>query len=121
MKALASAIFAAGLGMASAGASAQALQDPTRPPAALLGAGKGAATAAVAIAGPRLQSILIARTPGGRHVAIIDGQTVRPGENFKGARVEHMSATEVVLSKDGRKQILKLFPATAAGPNAVQR
>lgn len=123
MKTICSVILAAGLGMATAATRAQALQDPTRPPAALVAAGKGASTAPVALEGPRLQSILIARTPGGRHVAVIDGQTVRPGETFKGARVEHMTATQVVLSKDGRKQTLKLFPATAAGPNAqrVQR
>lgn len=123
MKTICSVFFVAALGLAAAGARAQALQDPTRPPAALAAAGKGAATAPVAIDGPRLQSILIARTPGGRHVAVIDGQTVRPGETFRGARVEHMTATQVVLSKDGRKQTLKLFPATAAGPNAqrVQR
>ena len=118
MKTIGTFILAAGLLSAAAHTSAQALQDPTRPPAALSVAGKGAATAPVAIDGPRLQSILIARTPGGRHVAVIDGQTVRLGETFKGARVEHMTATQVVLSKDGRKQTLKLFPATAAGPNA---
>lgn len=123
MKTICAVILAAGLGLAGAGAGAQALQDPTRPPAALAAGGKAAAATPAATEGPRLQSILIARTPGGRHVAVIDGQTVRPGENFKGARVEHMSATEVVLSKGGRKQILTLFPATAAGPNVqpVQR
>jgi MSHA biogenesis protein MshK len=86
------------------------LQDPTRPPASLMANAKGAAGGSVAVEGPRLQSILIARTPGGRHVAVIDGQTVRPGENFKGWRVEHMTQTEVVLSKGGKKQVLKLFP-----------
>jgi MSHA biogenesis protein MshK len=122
MKTICSVFFAAALGLATA-ASAQALQDPTRPPASIAAARNGAPIAQVAIEGPRLQSILIAPTSGGRHVAVIDGQTVRPGENFKGARVEHMTATEVVLSKNGRRQILKLFPATAAGPNAqpVQR
>ena len=123
MKTAARMIAAAAAALVSAAASAQPLQDPTRPPASLLAARKGAPIAPVAIEGPRLQSILIAPTAGGRHVAVIDGQTVRPGENFKGARVEHMTATEVVLSKNGRRQILKLFPATAAGPNAqpVQR
>lgn len=78
---------------------------------------------AVTPEGPQLQSILIAGAPGGRHVAVIDGDTVRLGDNYKGARVERMTQTEVVLSKGGKKQVLKLFPATAAGQNtkSVQR
>ncbi|WP_223468012.1 hypothetical protein [Massilia soli] len=72
---------------------------------------------AVAMDGPKLQSILIARTPGGRHVAVIDGATVRLGDTYQGARVERMTQSEVVLSKGGKKQVLKLFPATVAGQN----
>lgn len=98
-------------------AAAQALQDPTRPPASLMAGVKGAAGAPVALEGPHLQSILIARAPGGRHVAVIDGETVRLGDSFKGARVERMTQTEVVLSKGSKKQVLKLFPATVAGQN----
>lgn len=108
-------LVAAGTLLASA-AVAQVLQDPTRPPASLLGAAKGAPGTA-APQGPHLQSILIARTPGGRHVAVIDGETVRLGDSFRGARVERMTQTEVVLSKGGKKQVLKLFPATVAGQN----
>lgn len=108
-------LVAAGTLLASA-AVAQVLKDPTRPPASLLGAAKGAPGTA-APQGPHLQSILIARTPGGRHVAVIDGETVRLGDSFRGARVERMTQTEVVLSKGGKKQVLKLFPATVAGQN----
>ena len=113
---------AAACTLLAGGAVAQALQDPTRPPASLMAPVKGAPVA-VAPEGPHLQSILIARTPGGRHVAVIDGETVRLGDSFKGARVERMTQTEVVLSKGGKKQVLKLFPATVAGQNAksVQR
>mgnify|MGYP006316711319 CR=1 FL=1 len=110
MKTAARMIAAAAAALVSLGAGAQALQDPTRPPASLMASTKGAAAAPVLMEGPRLQSILIAPTAGGRHVAIIDGQTVRPGENFKGWRVEHMTQAEVVLSKGGKKQVLKLFP-----------
>jgi MSHA biogenesis protein MshK len=98
-------------------ACAQALQDPTRPPALLMANARGAAGGPVAVEGPRLQSILIARTPGGRHVAVIDGEMVRLGDSVKGARVERMTQTEVVLSKGGKKQVLKLFPTAAAGEN----
>lgn len=108
--------------LAAGAAFAQALQDPTRPPASLMASVNGAQGSA-APDGPQLQSILIARTPGGRHVAVIDGETVRPGDSFRGAKVERMTQTEVVLSKGGKKQVLRLFPATVAGKNtkSVQR
>lgn len=110
-------IFVAAAGtLVAFGAFAQALQDPTRPPASMMAPVKGAPGSA-APEGPHLQSILIARTPGGRHVAVIDGETVRLGDSFRGARVERMTQTEVVLSKGGKKQVLKLFPATVAGQN----
>lgn len=123
LKTTARIFFVAACTLAAAGACAQALQDPTRPPASLVANAKGGAGGAAALEGPRLQSILIARTPGGRHVAVIDGAMVRLGDSVKGARVERMTQSEVVLSKGGKKQVLKLFPATAAGENtkSVQR
>lgn len=105
-------LAAAGV-LGAAATNAQALADPTRPPQALRQARDAQPVAAPQ--GPRLQSILIARAPGGRHVAVIDGQTVRLGGTFRGARVERMTQTQVVLSKDGRKQVLNLFPAQPAG------
>lgn len=107
-------VLAAACLLVASSAFAQALQDPTRPPASLLAAASGA-TGATAPDGPHLQSILIARTPGGRHVAVIDGETVHLGDRYKGAKVERMTQTEVVLSKGGKNQVLKLFPATVAG------
>lgn len=95
-------------------AQAQALADPTRPPAALMSARGAAAPVASAPAAPRLQSILIARHAGGRQVAVIDGQTVQVGEQYRGARVERMTETEVVLVKGAQRQVLKLFPASTS-------
>jgi MSHA biogenesis protein MshK len=104
-----------GLGMAallcSANGAAQALIDPTRPPAMLRSAGAGTIELTIEPGVPQLQSVLIARHPGGRHVAIIDGRTVRLGERFKGATVDTMTQTEVVLVKGKERQVLKLFPA----------
>jgi MSHA biogenesis protein MshK len=100
-------LFAAG-----AQAHAQALQDPTRPPAAALAS---SVTQASAAAGPRLQSILIAREAGGRQLAVIDGETVRLGERFHGARVARIGANEVELVRGGERQVLRLFAADAAG------
>lgn len=96
-------------------AGAQMLRDPTRPPDAILAprAGAGADAVPPPVSGPTLQSVLIARHPGGRHVAVIDGQTVALGENFKGARVTRMTDNEVVLVKGNTRQVLKLFPRPA--------
>lgn len=99
-------------------ACAQSLADPTRPPAAL-GARADASGAATADNGlPRLQSILIARA-GGRQVAVIDGETVRLGDNYKGARVARMSQTSVELVRGGERQVLRLEPAPAPGAGGV--
>ena len=102
-----------------ANAQAQALEDPTKPPAMLM---PGASASAVATAsGPQLQSVLIARHDGGRHVAVIDGQTVRLGESYKGAQLVHMTETEVVLQRGSERQVLKLFPAAHKATPAAQR
>ncbi|WP_229440640.1 hypothetical protein [Massilia sp. BSC265] len=107
------ATLSATLLLASLPAAAQTLADPTRPPAALdtsrpAGAGDGLA---------RLQSVLIAPRAGGRHVAVIDGETVRLGDSFRGARVARMTQTEVELVRGRERQVLRLDPpeATTAG------
>lgn len=97
-------------------AAAQALRDPTRPPASMMSGSAAAPAAAAAATGPQLQSILIAREPGGRHVAVIDGDTVRLGELYKGARVTRMSANEVELVRGRERRVLKLNPNAAPTP-----
>lgn len=97
-------------------AAAQALRDPTRPPASMMSGSAAAPAAAAAHTGPQLQSILIAREPGGRHVAVIDGDTVRLGELYKGARVTRMSANEVELVRGRERRVLKLNPNAAPTP-----
>jgi MSHA biogenesis protein MshK len=107
--------------LAASGAGAQALQDPTRPPAAATPTPVASGSVS---AGPQLQSILIARAAGGRHVAVIDGETVRLGETFHGAKVARIGENEVVLVRGGERQVLRLYAdATdgrdrAAGRNA---
>jgi MSHA biogenesis protein MshK len=106
-------------------ALAQALQDPTRPPAALM-AGQGASSQAAAAAErgpqlPQLQSVLIARQPGGRHVAVIDGETLRLGDSFRGARVTRIEQNEVELVRGRTRQVLKLNPAAAPHAGAIER
>jgi MSHA biogenesis protein MshK len=104
-------------------ACAQALQDPTRP-----AIGPGArADAAVASAAPtvkrtpRLQSVLIARQSGGRHVAVIDGETVRLGELHKGARVTRIEQHEVELVRGRTRQVLKLDAGAPPVLSGIER
>jgi len=98
--------------LAASGAGAQALQDPTRPPAA---ATPTPAAGGSVAAGPQLQSILIARAAGGRHVAVIDGETVRLGETFHGATVARIGENEVELVRGGERQVLRLYAELAPG------
>ena len=90
-------------------AGAQALQDPTRPPAASLAGTPAAPPAAI----PQLQSVLVGRAAGGRRVAVIDGETVRLGDTFHGARVARVGETEVELVRGRERQVLRLYAPDA--------
>lgn len=91
------------------GAGAQALDDPTRPPASLLapGVAKPAAPGK-----PQLQSILVAGQPGGRRLAVIDGQIVRVGSKVGDAVVLEIRDTVVVLLRGKRHETFRLYPET---------
>lgn len=96
--------------LASLPAAAQTLADPTRPPAAFdVSRPEGAADGL-----PRLQSVLISPRSGGRHVAVIDGETVRLGDSFRGARVARMTQNEVELVRGRERQVLRLDGAGGA-------
>ncbi|WP_305821999.1 hypothetical protein [Massilia brevitalea] len=118
-------LAALGLALAAAcslPAAAQALRDPTRPPASRVPGGAGARAASPASNGPQLQSILIARQPGGRHVAVIDGETVRLGDSYKGARVARMTPNEVELVRGSERRVLKLnAPGNALPSGGIER
>lgn len=103
--------LAAFLFLAQACVQAQALQDPTRPFAAAATV-DGDETAI----GPQLQSVLIARQAGGRHVAVIDGETVRLGETFRGARVARITPREVELVRGKDRQVLRLSSLEEPSP-----
>lgn len=115
VRVLAVAVLAAAGCHAAAGAAA-GLQDPTRPPAALaaLTAAPGA-SGAPASAGPRLQTILIGRQPGGRLLAVIDGEAVRVGDAVQGARVVRIADNEVVLARGAERQVLRLYAQEEGG------
>ena len=111
-------LLAAALTLAAGAAAAQALQDPMRPPASMMTASAG--PVAAPSAAPQLQTILIGRAPGGRHLAVIDGETVRPGEDFHGARVARIADNEVELVRGRERQVLRLVPTAAGGMSPVR-
>lgn len=91
---------------------AQALVDPTLPPASIAGGGGQAAAPADAL--PRLQMIL--RPERGAATALIDGRWLRVGDALPGraaGRVLRIDAGSVMLTRDGRDQTLELLPAAA--------
>ena len=113
-------LLAAALTLAAGAAAAQALQDPMRPPASLMTATAGVGPAPAPAAAPQLQTILIGRAPGGRHLAVIDGETVRPGDDFHGARVARIADNEVELVRGRERQVLRLAAQDARGMSPVR-
>ena len=98
----------------AAGANAQSLPDPTRPPAHARETAVAAGAGAAAPAG--LQSIMIA---GGRRSALIDGRQVRVGGKVGTARIARIDETGVVLrNADGSTETLRLYPDGTMKPHA---
>ena len=95
-------IVAAAALVLSAGSTAQALTDPTRPPLELMRAETSGAA-------PRtpLQSILLSRA---RQGAIINGQYVPLGGSYGKAKLVKLTATEVTLKGDKGLEVLQLYP-----------
>ncbi|MFC5547356.1 hypothetical protein [Massilia aerilata] len=121
--ALAALALAAGAASAASTGSPQAarsLPDPTRPPAAALPAAPGASDAAKQEAAPQLQSVMLARAGGQGRIAVIDGQGVRVGDSFRGARVVRIADSAVELQRGAERQVLRLYaPDSAAGVTRV--
>lgn len=91
--------------MTAVPAAAQALVDPTRPPASL--GMEPANSSQASQSGPVLQSVLISPR---RKEAIISGQTVKIGDKVGEAKVVRIAEDEVVLRSGKELQTLKLFP-----------
>lgn len=96
----------------SAGSTAQALNDPTRPPLEMMSA------ASVAGAAPRtpLQSILLSSV---RKGAIINGQYVPLGGNYGKASLVRVTATEVTLKSEQGLEVLQLYAPMEKTPGAA--
>ncbi|MCX7289866.1 MSHA biogenesis protein MshK [Janthinobacterium sp.] len=97
------------LSLAGPGAQAQALDDPTRPPATLWAP---ASAAPVVAARPQLQSVLISTQPGGRRLAVIDGQVVKIGSKVGDAVVTDIRDTAVLLRRGKSLETFKLYPSS---------
>jgi MSHA biogenesis protein MshK len=80
---------------------AQAALDPTQPPASALttSASEGAPAAL------RLQSIV---RGAGHSQAVINGQSLRVGDEFDGAKLRAIYTHSVVLERQGQQQVLRL-------------
>lgn len=100
-----SVLAAACLGLAGAVVAAEpSLDDPTRPPAGVLGADGSLATTA----GLGLTSVYLPRD--GKPHAVIDGQLVRLGDRVRGARLTRVAETGVVLEGPAGIERLYLTP-----------
>jgi MSHA biogenesis protein MshK len=107
-------VLALALGWCAAAAAQVA--DPTRPPPGLDAPGAGGEAAPAPPPGPELQSILVSREPGGRRIAVINGEMVRQGGRVGGATVELIAADRVVLRRGKARETLRLYPQGAAAP-----
>ena len=104
------------LSLAWPGAQAQALADPTRPPAALWAPANAAPATP---AQPQLQSVLISTRPGGRRLAVIDGRSVRAGDKVGGAVVVSIDEASVALRRGKTLETLRLYPKTVDANDAM--
>ncbi len=109
----------AGAAWLGGSALAQALRDPTQPPAVLTPVAPGA-TVEPASSEPQLQSVLISQRDNGRRVAVIDGQTVRVGDTFRDFKVIKISPTEVTLRQGKVESKLVMAPPSTARPAAAK-
>ena len=87
----------------SPAASAQALTDPTRPPAEI----SAPLPQAAAPKESGLQSVIISPT---RRAAIINGQTVELGAKQGDAKLVEVSESGVILQGPQGRRVLALFP-----------
>ena len=103
-----SAVVAIALAFAvfSASATAQVMNDPTRPPGGQAG-GDPEVAGDAAGGGPVLQSVMISPS---LKAAIISGALVRLGDKYGDAVLIKVAENEVVLKSGEGSQVLKLYP-----------
>ncbi|MCG2584558.1 general secretion pathway protein GspB [Massilia sp. TS11] len=106
---------------------AQSLPDPTLPPAAAMPTQPSDTPAAAmlqaapALAEPQLQSILLGKKPGGRRLALIDGQLYKIGDKMRDMELVSIDENRVILRQGKTTKVLKLYGSNgAAGAETAQ-
>lgn len=94
--------------LCSASVSAQALTDPTQPPA---GWGPGESPNGAPPAPARLQ--MIVHSPGAKPWALFDGRRVDIGDQVDGARLVHLTETEALFKGPDGTRRLSLAPGVS--------
>lgn len=102
------------VGLIQDSAFAQALTDPTRPPAVMQTDEKSAGTQNESTT-PMLQSILVSPV---RKQAIINGKALTVGERVGQAKIVQITENAVVLRTGNNVQTLKLFPGIEKQSNS---
>ena len=97
----------------AAGAAAQGMADPTRPPAGFAASDPEMAAAS---GGPVLQSVMISAAGS---AAIISGEMVKLGQKYGDAVLVRVAESEVVLKGQSGTQVLKLYPGVEKRPTAA--
>jgi MSHA biogenesis protein MshK len=98
-------------------AQAQALRDPTQPPAAFtapVNAAGGEMAEGEAAPGRVLQSVI--RRHGARPVAMINGQSIKLGEKIDDFVLVKLTETQATLKGPGGTEILVLSPSVEKTP-----
>lgn len=101
-----SSLFSVGCLLLPVSCCAEALTDPTKPPASI-SAPAAQSDVAAADKPASLQTIIIAKN---RRAAIIDGQTVELGGKVGEAKLIEVNTANVVLRTTQGRQVLTLFP-----------
>lgn len=91
--------------LAAGAAVAEALPDPTRPPAGYVPAAQGGGTADT---GPRLQSVMLPKR--GKPTAVISGQVVSLGDKVGDGRLARLTEGEAVIVGPQGVERLRLTP-----------
>lgn len=104
--------------------SAEALQDPTRPPAEI-GEGAGAgASITIRSSAPTMRGLLSVIISPSRCAAIIDGKTIKLGEKYGNATLIEITPNGVLLQGSSGVRSMGLFPGVGVKVitlNAVQK
>ncbi len=100
-------IFTLLLAFAAAGAYAQTLQDPMRPPSfAVPSGGADGEALDVSQLGPVLQSTMLSE---GRRIAMIDGKPMKVGDKIGDARIVAIDPASVTLREGKTTRTLEMF------------